>query len=283
MDIILIIIFIIGCLVFLSLYISFWWTLLLLLIYFLIKYFDGNEYTGFRVSSWLRRHKFNTSIKYWLKNKEDLYGDRMLFVVMGNFTNLSLMSAFGLHGGFFDKVDLVYLMPPILFKIPFLRDILLWTGAVTWKDNNCEQTIINLFHKGKCVVYPIQSDDLLKYMGNAEEVSVSTPNKELIDFVSSHPNIHVVPVLIQNETKRYGIWKFPRLLKITRYCQEKWGWPFPFMFCPRICGKEPPPKVNVHIGSPMKSHDNFRTVFLGNFEGLFLLSNDDELNEVILK
>jgi hypothetical protein len=251
------------------------------------KYFDGDEYTGFRASSWLRKHKFNNSVKYWPKNKEDLFGDRMLFVVMGNFTNFSLLSGFGLHGGFFDKLDLVYLMPPVLFKIPFLRDLLLWTGAVTWKDGNYEQAITSLFHRGKSVVFPIQSDDLIRYIKSTDdEISISTPTKELISFVTSAPNnIFVVPVLLQNEIKRYGIWKFPRLLRITRYCQDKVGWPFPFMFCPRVCGKEPPPKVNIRIGSPMSkmNAENFKAVFLGNFEGEFLLSNDDELNEVILK
>jgi hypothetical protein len=226
------------------------------------------------------------SVKYWCKNPKELYGDRMLFVVMGNFTNFSLLSGFGLHGNFFDKLDLVYLMPPILFRIPFLRDILMWTGAVTWKDKNYEQTITQLFHKGKSVVYPVQSNDLLRFMGqeSLDEVIISTPESELIDFVTKSNNIHVVPVLIQNDTHRYAIWRSPRLSSIHKYCQDKLGWPFPFIFCPRVCGKEPPPKVNIHIGSPMKvtDHANFKQVFLGNFEGLFLLGTDDE-NEVILK
>lgn len=286
MDIIVIITFMVSALIFISFYFSFYWTLLLLAIYFFAKYFDGSEYTGFRASSWFRRYRFGTSIKYWVKNKADLYGDRLLFVVMGNFTHFSLLNGFGLHGNFFDKVDLVYMMPPFLFRIPFVRDFLLWTGAVTWKDNNHEKAITDLFHKGKCVVYPLQNKDLLKYMTkeDGEEVSITTPDKNLIDFVTESRDIYVVPVLIHNDLSRYAVWKSPRMKWINQYFYKKFGWPFPFMCCPRICSKDPPPKVNIHIGNPIKSSDKeqFRKVFLGNFEGLFLLGGDDELNEVIL-
>jgi len=230
----------------------------------LFKYFDGDEYTGFRSWSFLRKYNCGcTACIYYFGNKESFSEvqkkDRMLFVIMGNTTNMGLVNGFGIHGGVFQHVDLVYMLPPILFKIPLLRDYLLWTGAVTWKGNDQESSILYLLNKGKSVAYS----------SNGMRENLEEPSNEIFEFAMSK-KIYLVPVLIKNESKRYYIYTQKR---IQDWFYQRIGWPFPLIFFPRIFDKKPPPKMEVHVGMPMDPtvQENaiaFKKLFLGQFEGL---------------
>lgn len=149
---------------------------------------------------------------------------------------MGLFHGFGFHGGMFDKLDLVYMMPKILFKVPFLRDLFLWSGAVVHDEKN----ILGLLQKGKSVVYA----------PNAMRPKLEMPDVGLLEM--AHINrIPIVPVWIMDEDKRYKI--FPTYKPLQEWALQKYGWPFPFFFMYRWWNKTRPPTLKMKIGVPMDS------------------------------
>ncbi len=263
MDILLVIIlveFLTLLLYFLYAEIYFLLSIILFLLYGVLKYQDGDEYTGFRSWAWLRRRTlFGKSVKYLFGNAvafdANHVRDRMLFIVLGNVTGMGLVHGFCMHGGVFQHVDLVVMMPWILFKIPLLRDLLLWMGCVTAPlgtlEDSVETQIVHLLRKGKSVAY-----------------ATDAPNVSILEFAIRH-KILVVPVLIKGETARYSIVPFPYPW-IQQWFLGKIGWPFPYWFFPRIFGSKPLERLVVQVGTPMDSsiHDNperFASLFMGQF------------------
>ncbi len=241
-------------------------TTVLFVLYGVLKYYDGDEYTGFRSWQWLRRRTlFGKSVKYMFGNQlaftRDYARDRMLFVVGGGnmsssgghiSTHMGLIHGFCMHGGIFQHIDLVVLMPWILFKIPLLRDILLWFGCVATPLGSAdliETQILQLLRKGKSVVY-----------------SVATISPSVFEFAIRN-KIQVVPVRINGENDRYYVGDFPL---IQQWFMGKIGWPFPFWFFPRIFSKKPLEKLVVQIGTPMdgsihETPEKFAALFMGQF------------------
>jgi hypothetical protein len=223
-------------------------TVIVFLLYFGLKYNDHDEYTGARSWKFLRKFTFNPSVQYTCMDK---YGydnnEKILFIVMGNMTNFSMFSGFGLHGNVFEKLDLNYVMPPILFKIPILRDILLWSGAVTYRKEDKVATVLELLKRNKSVAYcPSGMNDLLKNDGE----EIENPTTDVFEFCMKHA-IKIVPVLIQGEEKRYHIRRSGWISKVQMYCMAKWGWPFPLWFFVKCCDKNQPPKVIISMGPIM--------------------------------
>jgi len=232
--------------------IYFLFSLIFFLLYFWLKFHDLDEYTGNRAWPYLRSFMFNPSVTYSFVDKEAFRNvdQKFLFVVVGNLTNMGLISAFGFHGNTFKDLDLVYLLPRTLFKIPIVRDILLWSGACV---NNNEDTIFRLMNKGKSVVYcPSGMNELLYYTENCKQL-FEKPPLELFEFILKQ-QLQVVPVYISNEDQRYWIWKGKYVSKVQKYCSQTWlKWPFPLLFAPRIFGQNPPSKVAVFVGPVINS------------------------------
>jgi len=265
MDILLVIIlveFLSLLLYFLYAEVYFLLSIIIFLLYGLFKYYDGDEYTGFRSWGWLRnRTLFGKSVKYLFGNaiafSKDHARDRMLFIVLGNVTGMGLIHGFCMHGGVFQHLDLVVMMPWILFKIPILRDILLWMGCVTAPPfaslDSIETQILHLLRKGKSVAY-----------------ATDAPNDAILEFAIRH-KIFIVPVLIKGETARYSILQLPLWMdQVQRWCLEKIGWPFPYWFFPRIFDRKPLERLVVQVGTPMDAslQDNsekFASLFMGQF------------------
>jgi hypothetical protein len=230
---------------------------LIFLLYGVLKYQDGDEYTGFRSWGWLRRRTlFGKSVKYLFGNpvafKAEHARDRTLFIVVGNVTHMGLIHGFAMHGGTFQHLDLVVMMPWILFKIPLLRDILLWMGCVATplgSADSVDTQILHLLRKGKSVVCTLNSSALLEF---------AIVNKILI-----------VPVLIKGEAVRYWTLPFP-YMGIQQWFQARIGWPFPYFFFPRIFSKKPLERLTIQIGTPMdasvqENAEKFSTLFMGQF------------------
>lgn len=204
----------------------------------MLKYYDNDHTTGFRSWSWLRNYTlFGKSVQYYIGNIEAFEKDTrlMLFVVIGNQSNMGLIHGFGMHGGKFKHLDMVFMLPSILFKIPFLRDVLLWMGGVT-----DAQDVLSLLRKGKSVVYcPSRMDDFIEF-GH-----VKMPELSIFEFAMRH-KIAIVPVFITNESKKYI---FFRCSRVQKWFYTHIGWPFPFLFLPRWNVAQ----INIQIGSPMDS------------------------------
>lgn len=262
---------------------------ILFLLYFILKYYDGDEMTGNRAWPLLRRYTlFGKTVQYYLGNPEtfsaDQNHDRFLFVVLGNLSNMGLFHGFGMHGGVFKHVDMVYMLPKLLFKIPFLRDFLLWTGAVCQDESN----LLKLLKKGKSVVYcPSKMEDLLSYTNPRTDdgLIIHAPNVDVFEFAMKH-RIQIIPVLIVGESKRYAFLRGHWVHKLQQYSMQMCGWPFPLLFGPRIFGNRPPPKLEIQVGFPMdaslqESVQSFSKLFMGQFTGLMETGGDSR--EMIYK
>lgn len=266
----------------------FFLTSIFFFLYFILKYYDGDENTGNRAWKALRRFTlFGKTVQYYMGNRETFSADqkhkRLLFVVVGNVSNMGLIHGFGLHGGIFQHVDLVYMLPKLLFKIPLLRDFLMWTGAVAHDENN----LLSLMEKGKSVVYcPAGMEDLLSYTNprSDDQLAMKIPTVDVFEFAIKH-RVQLIPVLIAKEIERYAFLRGHWVNHIQRYCYNRWEWPFPFLFAPRIFGSKPPPKLDVQVGFPMdstvqESAEAFSKLFMGQFSGLVETGGD--LREVIV-
>jgi len=248
------------------------------LLYFGLKFHDLDEYTGNRVWPFLRKFYFNQSVTYQFSDKSVCNANqKLVFVVVGNLTNMSLISAFGFHGNIFQNLDLIYLLPRILFKIPILRDILLWSGAgVNTTDN-----IARLLYNGKSVAFaPSGMNNMISYTDPKEKEKIQMPSEDTLKFIYDN-KLLIVPVLIGNETKRYWIWrgKYVHMIQ-TYFASTRLKWPFPVLYGVKIFGSTPPPKVTVTIGaiidcsrldSITKIQENFKT----QIEGFLNVTGDD--------
>lgn len=259
-----------------------WWTLVGVVLYIVLKYNDGEERKGNRVWESIRKYTWNTSVIYEMSNKSVLLSNGpaaargTLFTVLGNKTNFVLLSGFGLHGNVWKDYDLVYMIPQYLFYIPFLRDILLWTGAVT----ESRELIPQLVGRGKSVAYsPCGMDDLFS---DSDEV-VRLPDAGFFEFAIEH-RLQIVPILIKNESARYKICR--TRCQSYFYNSTRLRWPWPLLFCVRVFQQNPPPKVKIFCGVPIdaSTHQDPNVLakhFNGQLETMGYLGED--LQELILK
>lgn len=251
-------------------------SIIFFLLYFILKYYDGDERTGHRSWSFLRNYTlFGKSTVYLMGNAKAFDADqshrRLLFVVMGNVTNMGLIHGFGMHGGVFRHIDLVYMLPAILFRVPILRDLLLWSGAVI----HDETLLLRLLERGKSVVYcPSRMDDIFSATDprSDDQMTLKPPGVDVFEFSMKH-KIPLVPVLVTNETRRYAILGGAWVKAVQRYCYARVGWPFPLAFGPRIFGRKPPPKLEIQIGCPLEagghtSAESYKELFMGQFTGV---------------
>jgi hypothetical protein len=249
--------------------------LFLCIIYVVTKYLDGDEMTGHRSWSKLRSfHLFGKSVTYLFGMKPNYQSDqRILFIIVGNTTNMGLFHGFGFHGsgGGFEKLDLVYMLPEILFKIPFLRDLLLWSGAVKHDENN----ILNLLNKGKSIAYAPHS------MKDVFESKLQLPDVGILELAYRN-RVQVVPVSISDEDKRYKF--FFGYKGIQEWSYKRYGWPFPLLFMYRWWNKTKPPNLKVKIGVPMSS-EAYIEIDNGTGERKFVVEKFKEafLNQLNLK
>ena len=174
---------------------------------------------------------------------------------MPNATCLPLLWGFGLHAGQLDsRLDVCYVLPVCLFKIPILRDFLLWTGAVAL--SNDKSGIVELMNKGRSVCYcPSGMRDAMyvhRWLNdpNASQL-VCLPHDELFDYCKSE-RIQLVPVLIANECVRY---KFPYITywihRFQYWLLDKTGYPFTMLYWLKLFGQRPPPTMEIMIADPI--------------------------------
>ena len=242
-------------------------TTVLFLVYFVVKYNDNDHTTGFRTWPWLRNRTLCgiKSVRHYLGDKGAFDRDdrQMLFLVVGNQTNMGLIDGFCMHGGRFKHLDLVVMLPSILFWIPLVRDALLWMGGVS---DRCD--VLTLLRKGKSVVWcPSRMDDVV------DPGEVKVPEASIFEFAMKH-KVPIVPVFISGEQRRYTI---PRLRGVQRWCYARIGWPFPFCFFP----KRRDQLIDIQIGTPMDGscYDNparFLELFMDQF-------SEDVRGEVLIK
>lgn len=248
-----------------------WYTSLIFALVYLLWYFDGKEYTGERRWDAFRRWrlwKLISPVRYHISNHPHLNDKRMrrLFVVWPGDTIFSLVWSIGLHGGHLDAFadHLHYIVPPFLMAIPILRDILMWSGAVTWRvESPTESCILSLIQSGKSVcIAPSGFGNVLMSSFESERIaeserdiessggvcSTKKMSDELLSFCL-HEKIELINIVIRNERTRYWFPDYAPLRAVQRVLfQTKQAFPFPFVHFYRFWAQKKPPLLQVQFG-----------------------------------
>ena len=144
-------------------WLSMYVTALCTLVY-MLWYMDGKEYTGERHWPQFRRFalwRYLSPVQHCVFNDADLngidYQTRRIYALLPGDTLVSSVWGIGMHGGalshFADRMH--YVVPPIFMWIPLLRDVLLWTGAITYhpRKRPLKDVLLALLHANRSVCY----------------------------------------------------------------------------------------------------------------------------------
>lgn len=227
-------------------------------------YWDGKEYTGER--RWdalrsLRIWRWLSPIQSIFPNKADMSQTRgkRLFVLPTTVTPSPLIWTFGLHGGAlssFQQQPIHYIVPPIYMWVPFLRDVLMWTGAVTYSLHKQEYSrlavIQLLLESGRVVAY--SPSNFFNPHAHALDLEAHIehryPDDETLRFCMNE-SVCLVPVVVNGERDRYRIVHHPFLHIIQTWFYQRMDYAFPFCYWFRLFNRQRPPEVTVKIGPSM--------------------------------
>lgn len=265
-----------------------YWVVVVALVYAL-RYFDGSEYTGRmtwylfrRLSIWKRLHP----IQCVFGDKKDFTRTddrRNIFLVGNSETFAALFWVFGLHGGIFpQQVDVCYVMPWIMFKVPLVREVLLWSGAVACggRAPSARDVALNMLNRNRSVALPLFEH---RFCGNSTSVvaagthdgssgsssidgggggKIGEERRDAVLFqFAKSEKVSVVPVVVHGEHRRY---LFPLRCgvfdQIRWQCYTRTGHRFPVCYLTNIF-YGPPPKIRVAIGGKIR-HDAFESANL---------------------
>lgn len=242
-------------------YSTFYVTVLFTLIYVLYL-IDNAWLTGTRAWQHFREFKLwrrISPVRYYFDSSEgEVFGvenstrKKFLFIVIPNATNAPLIWGFGLHNGrFASKIRLRYLLPAVMFYVPLLRDILMWSGAVAYHPGKQWQTINDLLNAGHSVAYSCNGmqDMFSAHKRDSNEICVKTPEDQIFEFAKAE-NVALVPVLVNGESQRYVFAPTPSfLVSIQKFCQRNWGLPWPLLYMPTRQSK-----LHMQFGPTIQPH-----------------------------
>ncbi len=123
---------------------------------------DVGDFTGTRNWDWLRNlHCCCGQRKNYILPRS--FAEKTIFVVSGDTDAWSLMRNVGMHGGAIPKT-IYYLIPRTYMWIPVLRDILMWSGALTWSSKR-SHVVLDMLNKNRYVCLPRDSefDDIVHF------------------------------------------------------------------------------------------------------------------------
>jgi hypothetical protein len=231
---------------------------LLCALIYALWYFDGKEYTGER--RWeafraLRVWRWLTPVEHHFPSRTNMRETvgRRLFVVVPCLTPSALVWAMGLHGGELQfKHRLHYVVPPPLMWIPLVRDILMWSGAITYSmrdpAHSLHNVLLDMLGQGHGVAYvPAQ---FLQHHGDLEaSIEARFPTDELLQ-IAIKEQLQVVPVTVQGERERYNVVASGTLAALQQWTHARWNYPFPLLYALRVCSAQQPRPIEVQFGHP---------------------------------
>lgn len=230
-------------------------------------YFDGKEYTGERRWEAFRRlgvWRWLSPVDILMPEKSELQnvgGGKRLFVFTPCATPSALIWSVGLHGGGvrFDHTT-HYVLPPPFMWVPLVRDVLMWSGAVTYSNREAahsrEAVIFDLLNQGRAVCYApmnfaprpagARGDDLEK------AIDARYPSDDMLSKCIAE-QIRLVPVVVQREAERYKMAHNERLRAVQSFCHRHVDYPFPLCYWYRFYSHERPPLLSIQFGAVMAS------------------------------
>jgi hypothetical protein len=226
--------------------------LIILTLVYLLSYFDGKEYTGERRWDGFRRFPLwrrVSPITYSFANINDLQrSGKRLYVLLPGDTLVSLVWGIGLHGGALSSFAerLHYIVPPIFMWIPILRDVLLWSGAVTYdaKKRPMNGLILDLIQNNRSVCYcpsGLANVVIPQDLESQNTIVTPSPHDEIFTF-ARESELEMVPIIVHNERKRYHILHVPR---VQTFFYQHIGYPFPMCFVLKAFQKKKPPMLHM--------------------------------------
>lgn len=243
--------------------------ILLLLIYWLY-WSDKTEKTGTRAWNSMRFLSIWTYVHRWLplkyqiafaksiKSISHVGGGQYLFVLNQCHYILTPLFAFGLAGNKhhnFKDLKLVWCAPNVLFYIPILRDILLWSGAIT-SDLN---TVIQAINSGYSVAYCPHG---FSHPGHKSHVE----NIDDLFEAAQDKKLKLVPVHVEGEKHLYKTFSHPFLIRIQNYFNDWLNYPFPYIIFGFLYTFIPlRQKLTIIIGIPLNDEQDkdLKTEFYG--------------------
>jgi len=240
------------------------WILILLCLGYAWWYFDGKEYTGEGrsdglrgLSFWKRLSPVNVIVQNELTKQT-----RHLYLFSPCSTITSLFWSIGLHGTdesmFVPRHAINYLVPPIYMWIPFFREFLKWTGAVTWSKSrpHFEQNAIirQLLQDGRSVAY--SPSNFVPNFDPEHAESNYMPSDDVLTFCLEQ-HIKIVIVNVKHETKRYSLFKWNT---VQNWIYEKTGHFFPVLFWKRFGPQSPLIEVEFQLGFESEKYDSLSSL-----------------------
>lgn len=233
-----------------------------------LSYLDGKEHSGERrweLFRQLRLWSYISPIQYFFADLNALalvkHSKRIYILIPGE-TMASLVWGLGLHGGRLPfATKLHYIVPPIFMWIPLVRDVLLWTGAVSAKryknkttEENVTELMLELLQDSRSVCY---CPSLLFHDATAGDVEMNcTLPTELLEFALKE-KAQLVPIIVQNEMRRYHFLKWKRM---QQFFQRWLEYPFPFLPVFRFFGNKRPPKLQMNFGPIIHCDEKYSNV-----------------------
>jgi hypothetical protein len=273
---------------------------LLFFVLYILLYIDGKEYSGerrwegFRNCSLWRR----VSPACFTFSSTTAVNDatRRLFVMMPCITPAP-MWWMAMHGGrLLAALNLCYMLPPLFFSIPILRDVVLWSGGVTYRrgaeprGDRRNAAILDLLNANRSVCYaPSGFSDVLRVFDDDDPesgVQTNMPDDELFAFAREN-EVQIIPVVVAGEKKRYSIiagssW----LQRVHRHTHALLGYPLPLLFWARIFSRTRPEALNIQIGPVINSArytsvDALRAAFRENVEAIRSLPGEENAFHIL--
>lgn len=246
---------------------------------YLLWYTDGKEYTGERRWNAFRRFSLwrrIAPIDRFIENRAQLCNGgravKRIYVLYPCDTLFAALWGVGLHGGELEFADhLHFIVPPLLMAVPLLRDLLMWSGAVTWrpqanlpKERCIEALIAELLSAGRnvCIMpswyenvtlpdFARETEDTLAHALHQDE-EVTAPSHlirplsdELLLYAFSE-RVEVVIMTVRNERLRYWFplsWRALTAVQRWMLAQARIAYPLPFLYCLRFWSRIRPPRL----------------------------------------
>ena len=206
-------------------------------------YMDKSERTGRRSFDRLRElwlWAWLSGTKHSFYNEVSFENEKRgcLILVAPCLTPLAMIWGFGFHGNrVMAKKEILWACPRALFRIPLLRDVLLWSGAVS--DNLTD--VIALVNRNYTVA---MSPSGLRDAADSDGTSFYGISREIASFCV-HNMVNVHPAWIDGQYGRYAFSGGEQVRSLQRKSLRAFGYPFPMLCCCR-CSE----KLMASVGAP---------------------------------
>jgi hypothetical protein len=276
-----------------TLHLTYFWTLTSLALYGIISWYRQSPLTGYDTFEGLRSLPMwqwlipLVRVRYAVADEKDFVkagrDEKFIFVVLPNPTNTVLIWGFGFHGNAsaLGNLKLCYLLPAVLFWVPGLREVLLWSGAVSYQNvEDQTERVIEMTRLGRNVAYcPNGMQDAL-YVEEEKNTYGKRPDMALFK-VACERNYQLVPCICSGENdERFIFVSNERIRSIQSWFLRKINYPFPLIFFPDRRGT----RIEITVGSPIQSRgktpEQLQQAF---FKDLQALNNNGADKELILK